>query len=110
MEISYLPIDDLDDVAYLLVATQSAPGTLSIEGTAIPYDEGAEFFELDKPTISFALSDTPVETTIEVRVDGVDQAGKFTYDDKTNSVVFTAGNTPGAGAVVEIEYAVAGGC
>jgi hypothetical protein len=110
VEVSYLPMDEYDDTAYLLVATDDVPGTLTITGSAEVYDEGAEFFELDKPTMSFALSDTPVESTIVVRVDGVDQSGKFSYDAKENAVVFDSGSVPTAGAVVEIEYAIAGGC
>ena len=110
VEIIYLPTDEYDDTAYLLVATDDVPGTLTIDGSAVPYDEGAEFYELSEPTATFELSATPVETTLEVRVDGVDQSGSFSYDAKTNSVVFDGGSIPPANSVVEIEYAVAGGC
>lgn len=110
VEVVYQPLDEDDDVAYLLVATDDAPGTLTIEGAADPYDEGAEFYELTAPTATFTLSDAPVETTIEVRVDGSDQAGHFSYDSKSQAVVMSADSIAPAGAVVEIEYAIAGGC
>ena len=110
VEIIYLPSDEVADTGYRLVATDDALGTLSITGSAEPYDEGSEFFEIDKPTPIFELSDTPVETTIEVRVDGVDQSGNFTYDAKKNTVIFNSSAVPASGAVIEIEYAIAGGC
>jgi len=110
VEVIYQPLDEDDDDAYLLVATDDEPGTLTIEATAVPYDEGAEFHELTAPTMTFKLSSTPVESTIEVRVDGSDQSGSFSYDSKSNAVIFAADSIPGAGTVVEIEYAIAGGC
>ncbi|MFT5679578.1 MAG: hypothetical protein ACI8RZ_000482 [Myxococcota bacterium] len=110
VEINYLPTDELDDSGYLVVTTEGSSGSLKIQGTPLVYDEGAEFFELDKPTTIFKLSDVPVETTIEVRVDGVDQSGSFTYDTKTNAVFFKGDSVPASGSVVEIEYAIAGGC
>ena len=90
--------------------SSAGAGSLDIDASAVPYDEGAEFYELTEPTIAFKLSDTPVESSIEVRVDGVDQAGNFTFDAKSNAVVFDGGSIPPADSAVEIEYAIAGGC
>jgi len=57
----------------------------------------------------FALSHTPLEDTIEVRVDGNVATG-WGYDDATNEVVFELeAAVPEAGAEVSITYQV-GGC
>ena len=56
------------------------------------------------------LSDTPVETTVEVRGGGADQSGRFSYDSKKNAVVFAVDSILTAGEAVEIEYAIAGRC
>ena len=57
----------------------------------------------------FALSHTPLEDTIQVRVDGNVATG-WGYDDATNEVVFELeAAVPDAGAEVSIKYQV-GGC
>jgi hypothetical protein len=61
-------------------------------------------FQLDR----FGLTRTPVVDTIEVEVDG-HPAPMWTYDEKTNEVVFDEEAIPEGGAVVTITYEI-GGC
>jgi hypothetical protein len=65
----------------------------------------ASVVELDR----FALSRTPLEDTIQVRVDGNIATG-WTYDESTNEIVFELeAAVPDAGAEISISYQV-GGC
>ena len=57
-------------------------------------------------TIStFQLSDTPLTSTIEVSVDGIESAD-WVYVLNTNSVSFNPGYVPVVGSFIEIEYGV----
>jgi hypothetical protein len=58
---------------------------------------------------SFALSDSPVEQTIEVMVDGV-ISYSWSYDSIYNSVVFDSMSIPQNGQIIEISYAIFGEC
>lgn len=53
--------------------------------------------------LGFALSDTPIEETIEVSVDGVISTD-WSYDSSTNSVIFTT--APADGSTVNIDYGI----
>jgi len=75
-------------------------------------DWGLKMETLAKDSIvksSFELSDTPVQTTIEVLVDGV-LTGNWTYDPLINSVVFDPAHIPAAGSIIDISYNILGGC
>lgn len=63
---------------------------------------------------SFQLSSQPVPVTISVQVNGTPIPGtsptgtmNWSYDMGTNSVVFTQGSTPAAGATISVTYTVA---
>lgn len=58
---------------------------------------------------SFTLSDSPVEQTIEVLVDGV-VSYSWTYDSIYNAVVFDAMSIPQNGQTIEVNYAIFGEC
>lgn len=53
----------------------------------------------------YALSDTPLDGTISVMVDGVTASG-WTWNSITNEVDFPAGSPPADGALVEVTYPV----
>ena len=57
--------------------------------------------------MSFALSDNPIEDTIEVLVDGGPSAD-WVYDSALNAVVFTV--APTDGALIDISYAIWANC
>jgi len=57
----------------------------------------------------FELSDTPVQSTIEVVVDGV-LTGNWTFDPLINSVVFDPAHIPVSGSIIDISYNILGGC
>ncbi|MAG27656.1 hypothetical protein CMI47_19165 [Candidatus Pacearchaeota archaeon] len=57
--------------------------------------------------LSFSLSKTPVEDTIEVYVDGI-ESSEWSYDQSINSVTFRV--IPPAGSNIEIAYAIYGEC
>jgi hypothetical protein len=58
----------------------------------------------------FPLSSAPVPATIAVSVNGSPAAaGSWSYDGNSNSVVFTAGSAPPAGATITVTYSVACG-
>ncbi len=59
---------------------------------------------------SFALSATPVPETLVVRVDGVQSALGWAYQEDINSVVFDHEYIPDGGSTIEIEYALYGSC
>tara|TARA_Y100000593_G_scaffold71742_1_gene131759 strand:- start:1279 stop:2796 length:1518 start_codon:yes stop_codon:yes gene_type:complete len=60
---------------------------------------GRRMFELDEPD--------PIETTIEVTVNG-QVTTDWTYDSGVNAVVFNEGHVPEEGQTIEINYAVWG--
>ncbi len=53
--------------------------------------------------LSFALTDDPIEDTIEVSVDGV-ISSDWSYDVSLNSIVFST--APGDGSSIDVTYAV----
>jgi len=53
--------------------------------------------------VAFALSDTPIEDTIEVTVDGV-VSSDWGYEASSNTVIFTV--SPPDGSSIEINYAI----
>ena len=58
-------------------------------------------------SIVFHLSDSPIEETIEVEVDGVPVTA-WTYDVSINSVIFDT--APAEGSTIDIEYAIWSDC
>jgi len=75
-------------------------------------DWGLKMETLAKDSIvksSFELSDTPVQSTIEVVVGGV-LTGNWTFDPLINSVVFDPSYVPPAGSIIDISYNILGGC
>ena len=59
---------------------------------------------------TFELSQTPVEETIEVRLNGVPVFVGWVYDSALNAVVFDLDHVPENGDGIEIEYTVLGDC
>ena len=53
--------------------------------------------------VAFALSDTPIEDTIEVTVDGVISAD-WSYEASSNTIIFTV--SPADGSAINIDYAI----
>ena len=75
-------------------------------------DWGLKMETLAKDSIiksSFELSDNPIESTIEVFVDG-NVTGNWSYDPIINSVVFDPASVPPMGSTIDISYNVYGGC
>ena len=84
----------------------------TLEGTGELYGEASDIFEqpITGATDTFALTGTPVEGLIEVRVDGTTTTVGWSYDSASNSVVFDAAYVPAPGATIELEYALAPTC
>ena len=59
---------------------------------------------------TFALTQTPVPSTIAVRVDGINTTGGWTYDASTNTIHFEETTVPEGGSTIEVEYALYGDC
>jgi hypothetical protein len=59
---------------------------------------------------SFELTDTPVEDSIEVKVDGIAVVTGWSYNYATNSVDFADGYVPEGGSTIEVDYALMGDC
>jgi hypothetical protein len=59
---------------------------------------------------TFELSQTPVEDTIEVRLNTVPVFVGWTFDSALNAIVFDAEHVPENGDLIEIEYTVLGDC
>lgn len=59
---------------------------------------------------TFMLTETPVEDTIVVSIDGVPTRLGWVYLSENNSVLFADGYVPEGGSTIEIEYAVMGTC
>jgi hypothetical protein len=59
---------------------------------------------------TFELSRTPVEDTIEVRINGVNVYVGWTYNSALQAVVFDVSHIPENGDEIEFEYAVSGDC
>ena len=59
---------------------------------------------------TFTLTETPVEDTIEVYVDGVRTSNGWVYIESSNSVIFADGYVPEGGSTIEIDYALLGVC
>jgi hypothetical protein len=75
-------------------------------------DWGLKMETLAKDSIiksSFELSDNPIESTIEVFVNGV-LTGNWSYDPVINSVVFDPASIPPMGSAIDISYNIYGGC
>jgi hypothetical protein len=53
--------------------------------------------------VAFALSDTPIEDTIEVTVDGV-ISSDWSYETSSNTVIFTV--SPPDGSAIDISYGI----
>lgn len=69
-------------------------------------DWGTPMEELARESLAasaFHLSDSPIEHTIEVKVDGVISAD-WTYDTGTNAIVFSI--LPSEGSIINVEYAI----
>jgi hypothetical protein len=59
---------------------------------------------------TFELSQTPVENTIEVRLNEVLVYVGWIYDSALNAVVFDSSHVPDNGDVIEVSYTVVGDC
>ena len=73
-------------------------------------DWGAQMDTLARESMalmSFPLSDTPIEDTIDVLVDGVTNID-WIYDGSTNTIVFNS--SPTDGSLIEVSYAVWATC
>jgi hypothetical protein len=57
--------------------------------------------------LAFPLSDTPIEDTITITLDGV-ATSDWTYDSTANSITFTV--APAEGSAIEITYAIWAEC
>jgi len=53
--------------------------------------------------MQFALSDTPIEDTIEVKVDGIPSLD-WSYEASSNTIIFTV--SPSDGSSIEVNYAI----
>lgn len=54
--------------------------------------------------MEYELSELPVENSIEVYIDGIQQLGGWTYNQASNSIIFGTDYIPDGGSVIEIEY------
>ena len=59
---------------------------------------------------TFELSQTPVEDTIEVRLNGVNIYVGWTFNSALNAIIFDFSHIPEAGDEIAIEYTVLGEC
>ena len=59
---------------------------------------------------TFELSRTPVEDTIEVRLNGVNIYVGWTYNSALNAIIFDLSHIPESGDQIAIEYTVLGDC
>jgi hypothetical protein len=59
---------------------------------------------------TFELSQTPVESTIEVRVNGSNTYVGWFYNSALQAIVFDLSHIPEVGDEIDIEYAVSGEC
>jgi hypothetical protein len=94
---------DYDDVVHNMNGT-----FLSLCDT----DWGLKMETLAKDSIllaHFALSDYPIENTLEVQVDGA-TTGNWSYDPLLNAVIFDAAHIPPSGSTINIDYNILGGC
>jgi hypothetical protein len=57
--------------------------------------------------IAFALSDTPIEDTVEVKIDGI-VSSDWNYEASSNTVIFTV--SPAEGSSIEVFYAIWSTC
>ena len=58
----------------------------------------------------FSLSEVPVVDSIAITADSMVLTSGWSYDEATNSVVFTGDSAPAGGSLVEISYALQGDC
>ena len=108
--VRYEPADDFEDVVYVTVHSNDPSNPeLSASATGVGvYDEHLmDEFTGTGEQRAFLLSAIPVESTLEVRVEGVLAAG-WSFDG--SAVVFDEGNEPGDGALVAVEYAKQPNC
>jgi len=59
---------------------------------------------------SFALTQQPVPSTIEVRIDGRSSTTGWSYNPTDNAIDFDTDYVPEGGSVIEVDYAVYGDC
>ena len=59
---------------------------------------------------TFELSRTPIEDTIEVRINGVNVYVGWTFNTALSAIVFDRSHIPEDGDDIEVEYAVLGQC
>ena len=59
---------------------------------------------------SFALTQQPVPSTIEVRIDGQSSTLGWSYNPTDNAIDFDTDYVPEGGSVIEVDYAVYGDC
>ena len=107
LRVAYAPTDEFEDVAYLTVGS-SAPDNpellLSATGNGAYAGMESEDFVQSGSGRVFVLTEVAVESTVEVRVEGV-IAGGWSFDASANAVVFDEGNVPSEGATITVAYA-----
>jgi hypothetical protein len=59
---------------------------------------------------SFRLDGVPVESTIDVAIDGVDVTSGWSYEASTNEIVFDEATYPAVGSTVDVTYSSAPSC
>lgn len=59
---------------------------------------------------TFTLSDIPINTNIDVYVDGSPQLTGWSYDPVQNAIVFDTTSIPHSGSIIDAEYGIYGDC
>ena len=60
--------------------------------------------------LRFSLTDTPIEETITLTIDGTPAPTGWVYDSSTNQIVFDSSSAPSAGQEIRVEYGTYGNC
>ena len=74
------------------------------------YTQNSFIQDAVSPTDTFSLTTTPLESTVQVFVDGVELTVGWTYDDVLNAVVFYPAFVPAGYAFIDIHYGYLGAC
>jgi hypothetical protein len=107
LRVAYTPTDTFEDVGYVTItSTDPAQPELlvQVEGQGAYAGEEVDEFTQSGASRVFVLTEVAVESTIEVRVEGV-IAGGWSFDSSANAVVFDEGNVPSEGATIDVSYA-----
>jgi hypothetical protein len=60
--------------------------------------------------VTFPLTATPLDSTVRVRVGGIEWLADWVYDAVQNVIIFDANSIPPAGSNIEAEYGIYGDC